>query len=202
MVPSSLAVLNGRPQRLRVPVRDEEGQETGDMLEHLVHPLTYGDLATLQTWIDQQFPCPFEQAATAIRQASSAGKPFTVAQEQFLLKNAAELASRPRHLIGSEPADALLLSVDGFRQILVAAIRKGDATFDAAAADRLFQHMTQADLAKVLFATEIALVVNSEDPKAGPPAGNEKTRPTGGTGSRRSRRAAKARSRRGRSTTA
>lgn len=184
---NSLADLTSRPLPLRVEVRDDAGAPTGEVLEHLVFPLTFEDLGSLQRWVDAHFPDPYDTAWRAIQRQREEGRPFNVAQEQYLLKNAQELALRPRHLIGMPEADALLLSIEGFRQIVVAGIRKGDPSFDDAAAERLTKHMTQLDILRVYSATQVNLVLS--DPKAGTPGGSPSATPNGSSTSRRTRRA-------------
>lgn len=196
---NSLADLTGQPMRLRVAVRDEAGDPTGETLEYRVHPLDFGDIGALQRWIDAQSPDPYESAWEAIARQDAKGKPFNVAQQQFLLKNAAELAMRPANLIGTPEADRLLLSTEGLRQIILAGIRKGDPSFDGEAADRLVRSMTQADILRAYAASQMDLVIS--DPKAAPPAETPSRKPTGSGGSRRTRRAAKARRRGGASST-
>lgn len=195
----SLADLTSQPITLRVAVKDDDGNPTTETLEYLVHPLDFSDIGALQRWIDQQFPDPYESAWEAIRRQESNGKPFNVAQQQFILKNAAELALRPANLIGTPEADRLLLSTEGLRQIILAGIRKGDPSFDEEKADRLLRSMTSMDIAKAYAATQMNMVVS--DPKDTPLDVTPSTRPTGSGGSRRTRRAAKARQRGGASST-
>lgn len=186
----SIADLTSAPIRLRVDVKGDDGKPTGEALEYDVHPLTLADVGVLQRWVDGQFPDPFEQAWEAIERQKAKNKPFNVAQEQFIIRTAQELAMRPRHLIGTPEADTLLLSTDGFRQIIVEGIRKGDPSFDEGKADALMKHMTQLDLVRALASTQMNLMVS--DPKVMPPDETAKSRTTGGGGSRRARRAAKA----------
>jgi hypothetical protein len=192
---NNLADLTSRPVLLRVPVRDERGEPTGAVLEYRVSPLTYEDHGTLQRWVDAQFPNPFDQAWEAIQRARAKGQPFNVTQEQFLLKNAQELAARSRHPIGTPEADRLLWSDEGVKQILLVAIRKGDPSFDESKAAELVKHMTPADVQKAYIATQLDLVMH--DPKDGPPDGSPRSRPDGPSTSRRTRRAAKAGARTG-----
>lgn len=187
---TNLADLTSQPILLRVEVKDDRGDPTGEVLEYRIHPLNFGDQGVLQRWIDEQFPDPYDSAWEAIERRRATGQPFNTAQEQFILKNAAELALRPRNLIGTPEADRLLTSAEGLRRIIIAGIRKGDPAFDDAAADRLIKHMSQADLMRAYTATQMNLVIS--DPKAEPLDVRPRSRPTGGTGSRRTRRAAKA----------
>ncbi len=187
---NSLADLTSRPIPLSVPVKDDRGEPTGEMLEYLIHPLNFADHGDLQRWVDAQFPDPYETAWAAIERRRATGNPFNVAQEQFILKNAQEQALRPRNLIGTPDADRLLTSAEGLRRIIVAGIRKGDPSFDDAAADRLVAHMSQADLYRAYAGTQMNLVIS--DPKAEPLDVTPSSRPIGGGASRRTRRAAKA----------
>lgn len=188
---ASIADLISRPILLRVEAKDDDGKPTGEVLEHWIHPLNFGDHGDLQRWIDSQFPDPYESAWNAIDKARTAGRPFNVAQEQFLLKNAAELALKPRNLIGTPAADELLLSAEGIRRILLAGIKKGDPSFDDEKAAKLLKSMTSGDIMQAYAATQINLVIS--DPKSSPLDVRPTTRPTGSTASRRTRRAAKAR---------
>jgi hypothetical protein len=188
---NSIADLTSRPVKLRVAVKDDAGEPTGEVLEYTIYPLTFADQGNLQRWVDEQFPDPFDAAWEAINRAKVAGKPFNVAQEQFMLKNAAELAMNPRHLIGTPAADMLLFSEEGLKRIMIEGIRKGDSSFDEAAADRLLKHMDPGDAARVYGITQMNLVLN--DPKAEPLDVKGSSRQTGASASRQTRRAAKAR---------
>lgn len=188
---NNLALLNNQPTLLRVAVKDEYGNQTGEVLEYKVHPLGYADYGALQAWINSQFPDPFDTAREAIERAAKSGKPYNVEQEKYLLKTAAELALKPRHLVGTEEVDALVQSKEGQKIILMTAIRKGDPTFDDAKAEELCKHMTHFDVAKAWMATQYDLIRN--DPKAQPL--NETSTPSmnGDSESRKARRAAKKR---------
>ena len=186
---NDLAFLNNKPTTLRVEVKDDHGEPTGEILEYKIHPLGYADYGELQAWINDQYPCPFENARNAIQAAIKAGHPFNIEQEKYLLKNAAELALKPRHLVGTEEVDSLVQSKDGQAIILLTAIRKGKPDFTAEDADRLLKHMTHFDVAKAWIATQYDLMRN--DPKAEPLNGNSTKSTPGSSASRRTRRAAK-----------
>ena len=188
---NNIADLTSCPVRVRVEVKDEAGNPTGRILEYQIHPLSFRDHGPIQRWIDEQTPDPFAAAWEAIERQRAKGEPFNVAQEQFILRNAAEMAMRPRNLIGTPVADALLTSAAGIERIIVAAIRKGDPSFDDAKADELMKHMSQLDLLKAYTATQMPLVIS--DPKATPLDVTPPSKPTGSGGSRRTRRAATAR---------
>lgn len=169
---NNIATLTAQPQFLRI-----------DDKEYRIHPLTFADLGELQTWIDAQFPDPFEVVSKAIKSGN-----FNYAQQQFMLDKAIEKATRPRHLLGSPEADELLLSVEGYKQVLLLSIRKGDPSFTDADADALFQKMTQADIAKLESATNLDMVAT--DPKDMPLTVAPPPRPNGSAMSRKQRRAA------------
>ncbi len=188
---ASIADLTSRPILLRVDAKDDEGKPTGEVLEHWIYPLNFADHGDLQRWIDSQFPDPFRAAWDAIDAARERGKPFNVAQEQFMLKNAAELALKPRNLIGTPQADELLLSAEGIRRILLAGIKKGDPSFGDEDAAKLMRSMTSGDILKAYSGTQMNMVIS--DPKAPPLDVRPTSKPTGSTASRRTRRAAKAR---------
>ena len=190
---NDLAFLNNKPTLLRVEVKDDRGEPTGEILEYKVHPLGYDDYGDLQSWINTQFPDPFDTARDAIQKAVKAGRPFNIEQEKFLLKNAAELALRPRHLVGTEEVDVIVQSKEGQKIILMAAIRKGDPSFTEEQAERLCKHMTHFDVAKAWLATQYDLMRN--DPKAEPLNENLTKSTDGSLASRRTRRAEAAKKR-------
>lgn len=169
---NDLATLTAQPQTLLV-----------DGKEYKVHPLTFADLGELQSWIDKQFPDPFDAVSRAIKSGN-----FNYAQQQFMLDKAIEKAMKPRHLIGTPEADELLLSVEGYKKIMTLSIRKGDPSFTEKEADELFTKMTQADLARLGIATSIDMVAN--DPKDMPLNVVPPKRPNGSSTSRKQRRAA------------
>lgn len=169
---NDLATLTAQPQSLVV-----------DGKEYRIHPLTFSDLGELQSWIDGQFPDPFDAVSKAIKSGN-----FNYAQQQFMLDKAIEKAMKPRHLIGTIEADELLMSVEGYKQILTLSIRKGDPSFTEKDADELFTKMTQADLARLNMATNLDMVAN--DPKDMPLNVVPPKRQNGSTTSRNQRRAA------------
>jgi len=191
---NNLASLNNKPALLRVEVKDDHGEPTGEILEYKVHPLGYSDYGDLQVWINSQFPDPFDTAREAIQKAVKSGKPYNIEQEKFLLKNAAELALKPRHLVGTEEVDPLVQSKEGQKILLLTAIRKGNPEFTEEQAEKLCRHMTHFDVAKAWLATQYDLMRN--DPKAEPLDENLTKNINGSSASRRTRRAAKAKERR------
>jgi hypothetical protein len=156
---NDLASLNGRP-RLTLRV-------AGDA--YAVHPLTLAELGDLQSWVDAQFRDPID----LVRGHLGAG--LTMAQEQFLLRAALEIASRPRALIGTPEADALLRSADGQKRMLLAAIRKGRPDFAEADADRLFAALTPFELAAAFEAAGVEAAMGDPSPKAGAGGGTPTT---------------------------
>lgn len=144
---NNIATLTAQPQILRVEDK-----------EYKVYPLTFADLGALQVWIDSQYPDPFDAVARAIK-----SNHFNFAQQQFLLDKAIEKATQPKRLIGSPEADELLMSAEGYKQVLILSIRKGDPSFSDDDAKSLFDRMTPADVAKFQSLSNLDMVAN--DPK-------------------------------------
>ncbi len=190
---NDLATLTSQPVFLRVEVKDSTGKPTGEVLEYMIHPFVMSDFGLMQVWIDRQFPDPFDNARNVIQSALAAGKPFNVAQEQYLLKTASELAIRAKRLIGTPEADTLLMSLEGALQIMEISIRKGDPTFDQEKAKRLYENMTSADFVKLYQQTQVQYVVS--DPKVFQPDERKPSDSNGDSMSRRHRRARKAKER-------
>ncbi len=184
---NDLATLTSQPVPLRVEVKDVTGKPTGEVLEYLIHPFVISDFGVMQSWIDRQFPDPFDNARGVIAKALEDGKPFNVAQEQFLLRTASELAIRSRRLIGTPDADVLMMSLEGALQVIELSIRKGDPTFDKDKARRLYDNMTSADFVKLYQYTQVQYVVS--DPKASQPDEMKPSDSNGDSMSRRHRRA-------------
>lgn len=174
---------------LRVPVRDDSGELTGEVLEHKIYALGYDDWAPIQSWVNTQFPDPFDTARDAIENAVKQKRPFNVEQEKFLIKMAYEKALAPAHLIGTQEVDPLINSLEGTKQIILASIRLGNPAFTEDDAARLCKYMTPIDVIKAQLATQYDLIRN--DPKAEPLNGNSTKSLHGSSGSRRTRRAAK-----------
>jgi hypothetical protein len=187
---NDLASLLSQPVTLQVAVKDSDGKPTGETLEYKVHPLTYGELAALQGWVDSQFPDPYQTAWDAIQRARERGQPFNVTQEQYILRQAMDQAINSRRRIGTPEADELLLSPAGFCQVMLLGIRKGKPDFSDEDARRLFEHMTQMDIVRVYTATQVNMVVS--DPKATRSDRQRNARLNGSSTSRRTRRAKKA----------
>ncbi len=187
---NDLGTLTSQPLRLNAIVRDDDNNPTGEILSYMIYPLTFDEIGSLQPWVDSQFPDPLERTRESIDHAREAGKPFTVAQEQFLFKAAQELAMRSKKRIGMPEADQLLMSLEGVKQILIRSIIKGDPTFDDEKAERFFKYLTEADVIRIYSTTQINLVIN--DPKVETPDVKRTSTPNGGTMSRRQRRARKA----------
>jgi hypothetical protein len=168
---NDLASLTGAPAVLRV------GDE-----EHRVYPFTFEDFGHLQAWVDAQFPDPMDLATLAIdrgrlvtRDGKQVREPFPVAQQQLLLKNAAELQTRGRRLLGTPEADEKAQSLDGVKEVLYLSIRKGEPAFTHADADRLYKKMSYGDLVKVFAATAVNQVVTGDPKEEGPGSGTAPT---------------------------
>ncbi len=191
---NNLATLTSQPTPLKVEVKGLDGKPTGEVLEYLIYPFMMSDYGKMQVWIDQQFPDPFDNARACIQKAIDAGKPFNVAQEQYLLKVASELATRGRRIIGTPEADQLMVSFEGALRVIEISIQKGDPTFDEAKAKRLYENMTAADFVKLYMITQVQYVLS--DPKASQPDETNPPPPNGDSMSRRHRRAQAAKKRR------
>ena len=176
---NDLATLGAKPKPLTVGGRT-----------HLIHPLTVDDLGSLQSWVDTQFPDPFDVASNAIERGRPGPEgtrtPYTTAQQKHLYEVALERATRGTPKLGTPEADALLQSAAGVRELLFVAIRKGDPGFTRAAAEALFREMGVGDVARVFRQTNAADVATS-DPKAAAsspdgetPTPRARPRPTGG----------------------
>jgi len=170
---NNIATLTAQPQTLAV-----------DGKEYKVYPLTFADLGELQTWVDSQFPDPFAVVSKAMKSGE-----FNYAQQQYMLSQAIEKATRPKHLLGTPEADELLMSIEGCKKTLVLSIRRGDPTFTEDDADRLFAKMTEADIAKLNIAMNLDMVTN--DPKELPLTVMPPPRPNGSATSRKQRRASR-----------
>jgi hypothetical protein len=151
--------LSGRPRTRLVA----DG-ETFD-----VWPLSFDEIGELQAWVDAQHRDLLELASEQV----GTGR-FTMAQEQFLLRTALELAARPRALIGTPAADELLRSVEGTKRLLFVGIRKGRPDFTEEAAAALFGKLNPFELFAAFQATGLEAVMT--DPKA-PSGGGGATSP-------------------------
>lgn len=147
-----LATLTGQPQTLKVAGK-----------EYKVYPLTLADFGKLQAWVDDQFPNPFAEVKKAIALGD-----FTFAQQKFMLELAMEKATKAKVKIGQPEADELLATMEGYRQVLVLSIRKGNPAFSDAEAQELFEEMSFVDIMQLQQATNLDMVV-SPDPKADVP---------------------------------
>ncbi len=186
---NDVASLSSQPTLIEVKELDQNNEPTGEILKYWIHPLTFEDIGKLQEWLDRQFPDPIQQAQEAIERAAERGKPFTVAQEQFLYKSAQELAAKAKVKVGMLEATQLLLSAEGNTQIIFLSIKKGDPNFKDEDAKKLFHSLDPATLIRVQRASQANLIV--DDPKAESLAVLQTSRPNGGMMSRRQRRARK-----------
>ena len=169
---NNLSVLTAQPQKFVV-----------DGKEYWLHPFDFNDWGRLQSWVDEQFPDPFDVVNKAIAKNS-----YTVAQQQFMIRAAIDKATQNRRLIGTPEADELLMSIAGIKQILLISIQKGDPSFTMEDAEKLYLAMSRADLAKMQEATTMNMVIT--DPKD-PPLNIVPPRSRSGSATSRKRRAAK-----------
>lgn len=146
---------------------------TVDGETYMVHPLDMDGWGAIQAWLDAQRPDPFEIVKKAIEKGG-----FTMQQQQYMISQAIEKAMEPKPLLGSVEADALLMSIPGYTQVLYQSIRKGRPDFTEADASALAAKLTAADFANVTISTNLDLMAS--DPKAESPttekAGNSRSR--------------------------
>jgi hypothetical protein len=162
---TSLSSLTAQPKKLTV-----NGQE------YLIHPLTLDDLGQLQSWIDSQFPDPFQVIGKAIANGN-----YTVTQQQYLFSQALERSTRSKNLIGTPEADRLLQTVEGMKRLLCLSIRKGRPEFTEEEAGVLYRALGLGDVQAAFAASEVNLVMG--DPKV-----PTKKKPQSGSSTSRARR--------------
>lgn len=148
----SLARLTGQPTTLEV-----------DGERYDVHPLSFGDLGSLQAWIDGRRADPFATLAAQL----GTGR-FSVAQEKHMMALALEQATRPGPPLGTPEADAMLNTLEGYAEVLYLTIRKGRPGFTREDASRLLAALGEGRLGQVRRTTDLDLV---SDPKAPTPPG-------------------------------
>lgn len=170
---NSIASLTRQPVLLKV-----DGIEQA----YEIHPLVVDDFGKLQAWIDSQFPDPFVIVDLAIKQGS-----YTIPQQQFLMQQAFNAASNPKHPIGTPEADRLLQSMAGVLEMLKISIRKGRPEFSDDEAKKLYMHMGLGHLHSVFNATEVSLLMSDPKPPTTMPKRNgsstsHRTRKKGSTG--------------------
>lgn len=151
---------------------------TVDGETYMVHPLDMNGWGAIQAWLDAQRPDPFEVVKAAIAKGG-----WSFAQEQYMIQQAIEKSMETKPLLGSVEADALLLSIPGYTQILYQSIRKGRPEFTEQDAADLAAKLTAADFANVNLSTNLDLMAS--DPKAEAPT----TKTSGSAQSRRRKRA-------------
>lgn len=162
---SDVAALTGQPRTIIV------GDQSYD-----IYPLDLNDVGKLQAWVDRQFPDPLDIAGRAIDRGrvvvgddgAEGREPYTMAQQQYLLKIAMESATAGRKLIGTPEADAMVESAAGIMEFLFLSIVKGRPGFTRGDAQAMFRAMSVAQAAGAIDATNVGLVTGS-DPKAGTP---------------------------------
>jgi len=145
---NDFASLAGRPHTLTVGAHSYQ-----------VHPLTFGDLADVQRWVEAQLPDPIAVAESALNR-------FPVPLQKHLLTQALEIASRPRPRIGTPVADELVRSAAGTAELLRLCIAKGDPSFGEDDARTLFERLTIGQLARFFRESGAELILS--DPKAEP----------------------------------
>jgi hypothetical protein len=149
---NTLTDLAGQPRPLKVRVKDE-------VREYQVYPLTVEELASLQGWVDAQFPDPFATVSEAIKKHD-----FPVSQQEYLLDRAVAASVLHRHPIGTPEADRMLFSFEGTLQLIWLAIRKGKPDLTDAEVKELRLWMSLADLIALKTHTGIGAILS--DPKA------------------------------------
>lgn len=142
---NDFASLAGRPHTLTV------GGAT-----YQVHPLTFGDLADVQRWVEAQLPDPLAVAEAALDR-------FPVPIQKHLITQALEIASRPKPRLGTPVADELVRSAAGTAELLRLCIAKGDPSFDEDDARALFERLTIGQLARFFRESGAELILS--DPK-------------------------------------
>lgn len=138
-----------------------------------VYPLTTGDwLGPVQDWIDRQQIDPFdvvsrqiERGRAVVRDGKPAREPYTITQQQFMLKNAIEQATRGRVLLGTPEASELLTSFEGMVAVFWISVQKGDPSFTEADARAILKDIDVAQMARIFRGTQANMV--ADDPKAG-----------------------------------
>lgn len=123
-----------------------------------VHELTLGELGELQSWVNSQYADPLAYVTEHI------GTGLTPAQEQHLLRSAIELATKPRALLGTPEADALVRGTEGSKVMLWLAIRKGRPGFTLDQARAVLDRLTPAQLQQAFEASSVEAVLGA--PKA------------------------------------
>lgn len=122
-----------------------------------VYELTLGELGELQSWINAQFADPLAYVTERL------GNGLTPAQEQHLLRVALELATKPRALLGTPEADALIRGTEGAKMMLWFSIKKGRPGFTLDQAKALLSCLTPLQLEQAFEASSVESVLG--DPK-------------------------------------
>jgi len=135
---------------------------TVDGETYMVYPLDMDGWGAIQAWLDAQRPDPFDVVKKAIEKGG-----FTLQQQQYMISQALDKAMETKPLLGSVEADALLMSIPGYTQVLYQSIRKGRPDFTEADASELASKLTATDFANVNMSTNLDLMAS--DPKAESP---------------------------------
>lgn len=147
---NDLKTLTAQPQPLTV-----------DGETYMVHPFTVDDWGALQAWVDRQHPDPFDVVRDAINKGG-----FSQAIQKQMIKDALDKATGPKNLIGSVEADTLLMSMEGYTQVLFLSIRKGRPGFTEKDAGELAVKLTTTDMTKLGHLSTMDMLVS--DPKSEP----------------------------------
>lgn len=126
-----------------------------------LHRLSIADFLELEDWVNRQFPDPLGVAQGAIEAGG-----FTVAQQQYLLREALALACKGRRKLGTPEADEKAMSVEGTLELLYLSLKKGDPAVERAELESLRDLLTPADVLIIMADTDADKVI---DPKASSP---------------------------------
>jgi hypothetical protein len=149
-----LSTLSGRPTPMVV------GGKT-----YLLHDLAFSDLDELQAWIDTRFRDPQEMTSEHLL---GTGARLPVEIKKFMVREAMEMARKPKPQLGMKEATAQMLSVEGLKKILLISIRKGDPTFSDEDAAELFRTITFDQTAEIVERTGILSLKGDGDEADGP----------------------------------
>lgn len=128
--------------------------------EYRLYDLSLADLGELQAWLDSLYREPLEVIAPQLGR-------FDLEVAKFLVRDARDAACRPRPQLGQGEANLLLLSVDGIKEVLYLAIRKGRPDFSRDDLDALCRRITLDDAYAAIEAT--GLMGGRDDPRAESP---------------------------------
>lgn len=150
---------------------------TVDGRTYRLHVLRIEDWGEMQRWLDAQQPDPLAVA----RETIATGE-WSLSQQQYLLKTAMELASRPKPRVGTPEAAGMLDSIEGRVEMLYLSVRRGDPAFSRQDAARLFDAMSADDQSAAIEHTEAAAMLDPKAPSPSGPASTTATSASGGNG--------------------